>query len=106
MKSVNDETAKNDNLIDLVIQLVTFLYPQSYKYGSPLLKKFKEYSFALTWWSHLDGKVSVSLNCWFFKGKHIRGENVSWNFSDKLPRMTSNDAFRENLTFSNDYFKW
>ena len=30
----------------------------------------------------------------------------SRNFRDKLSRMISNDAFRENITFANDYFNW
>ena len=33
----------------------------------------------------------------YFKGKKFRGEKVS--------RVTSNDAFHENLTFANDYFE-
>ena len=42
----------------------------------------------------------------YFKGRKNREVKDSRDFRDKLSRMTSNDAFRENLTFANDYFKW
>ena len=46
-----------------------------------------------------------------FKGRNFcweqdREVKISQNFRDKLSQMTSNDAFRENLTSANDLFRW
>ena len=40
--------------------------------------------------------------CW----EQNREVKISQNFRDKLSQMTSNDAFRENLTSANDLFRW
>ena len=51
----------------------------------------------------------LSANKNYFEGnfrrkKILPGKKVA-KFRDKLWQMTSNDTFRENLTFASDYFK-
>ena len=41
-----------------------------------------------------------------FARKKFCEVNDSQKFTDKLFRVTSNDAFHENLTLANGYFKW
>ena len=56
-------------------------------------------------------KTLVSSKIWKRKGRNfcweqVREVKISRNFRDKLSRMTSSDAFRENLTSAYDLFKW
>ena len=40
-----------------------------------------------------------------FAQRKFQKVKISWKFRDKISRMSSNDAFGENATFTNDYFK-
>ena len=70
---------------------------------------FPKYMKIEFFWKYTELREYFVLFCNYFNKRNFSGRNFrkvknSRNFRDKLSRMTSNDAFHENLTFVNDNF--